>query len=116
MTNFLTVSSHWKNDYLYNQFEESGNEEGQSCEETTPAQLLQGRPDDPQLLEERVDPFVEDGDEDEDEDGVEGLDLVGVHVEAPHVAVHVTCLERPSRALEISTLRKNIEQTEGGGL
>lgn len=52
-----------------------------------------------QLTEEGVDALVEDGDEDEDEEGVHHLDLVGQDLQAAHLAVHARGLEGPPGAL-----------------
>ena len=66
------------------------------------------------LGEERVDDDLEDGNEDQNEDWVEGLHLVRLDLQLPKLAIHAHCLQCPPGTLCGGVAENGVKGREEG--
>lgn len=66
------------------------------------------------LGKERVDDDLKDGNEDQNEDWVEGLHLVRLDLQLPKLAIHAHCLQCPPRTLCSGVAEKGVKGREKG--
>lgn len=83
------------------QLDDSRYDEGQTSQDSTRGHLSQRRVEEQEFLDDGINRPLEDRDEDDDEQRIDHLELVGLDEVAEHLAVHSRRLEGPSRALLI---------------